>query len=274
MTNQPTVIPCRICGASSQRVFELRIFDQHSAAYYFCERCGYTQTEQPTWLEEAYVEPVDRSDTGLLERNLDAQGIVATFCSLARIGDGLCVDFGGGYAVFTRLMRDAGFRFLHHDPLSENLLARGFEWESGEPVLCTAFEVLEHFVDPIVVFGEIDRMGVQFVIASTVVNQADGPPPPDWWYLAPQTGQHVGFFQERTLASLGRENGFPYVLTGGMYHLFSRRPFSRWRWWVALKLGPRLFRIGPRLFRAVSRRQSLVESDHIEQGGKGPTRTP
>ncbi len=271
MTDSHRAIPCRVCRAASHRVFELTLVDRHRAGYYYCESCGFTQTERPMWLEEAYAEPIHRSDTGVIERNLDAQGVVAVFTSLARIKDGLCVDYGGGYGVFTRLMRDIGVRFLHHDPLSQNLLARGFEWESGRPVLCTALEVLEHFVDPVAEFSRINQMGPEFVIASTVVNAAEGPPDPDWWYLAPQSGQHVGFFQKRTLSLLGQENGFPHVLSGSMYHLFSRRPFPKWRWRVAVSLGSRLFRLGPLLFRAVNRRRSLTEPDSIQQGGHGST---
>lgn len=54
--------------------------------------------------------------------------------------------------VFVRLMRDAGFDFLHYDPLCENIFAQGFEAEltgrSGY-TLVTAFEVFEHLVSPL-----------------------------------------------------------------------------------------------------------------------------
>ena len=38
--------------------------------YFFCKNCGFLQTEKPYWLEEAYKDSINDSDTGYLQRNV------------------------------------------------------------------------------------------------------------------------------------------------------------------------------------------------------------
>ena len=60
------------------------------------------------------------------------------------------LDFGGGYGVFTRWMRDEGYDFFHYDQHCPNLFAPGHEADISGSVryeLATAFEVFEHIVE-------------------------------------------------------------------------------------------------------------------------------
>jgi hypothetical protein len=66
------------------------------------------------------------------------------------------VDYGGGYGMFVRLMRDKGFDFYRSDKYAKNLFAKQFE--ASETIsydLLTAFEVFEHLVNPT---DEVERM--------------------------------------------------------------------------------------------------------------------
>ncbi len=249
---------CRLCGGPATRRFERVVLGRFRAGYFHCPACGLTQTEEPDWLPEAYAEPITPADTGLLARNLHLRAIVAAFLELSGLAGRPALDYAGGWGVFTRLMRDAGHPFEWTDPQAPNLFARGAEWrgESGPPAVCTAFEVLEHFVRPCEEFAKIAAVGAEVVITSTEIPPVS-PPPADWIYLAPEAGQHVAFYERRTLERLGRDGGYPFVIVGPFRQVFARRPFPAWRWHAAERFGRALF---PLLRR---RRPSLTVPDSL-----------
>ena len=61
---------CRCCSKNlTSQLFSAKILNKDTA-YFDCENCGYVQTEEPTWLEEAYTNSINDSDTGIMLRNL------------------------------------------------------------------------------------------------------------------------------------------------------------------------------------------------------------
>lgn len=249
-------LTCRLCGGQAALRFERMVLNRHRAGFYRCDDCGLTQTSEPEWLAEAYQHAIHPTDTGILARNLGARRVVATFLELAGARDRPCLDYAGGYGIFVRLMRDVGFPFHWWDPYAENLLARGWEWSDdlGRPFACTAFEVLEHFVRPLEEFQKIAAFGAELIVTSTELAPAPGPAA-DWHYLSVESGQHVSFYQPRTLERLGREAGYPFVLTGPYLQVFARAPFPAWRWRLAERLAPLLFTL------VRKRRRSLTVED-------------
>ena len=238
MNPSPTPIACRGCGGESRPLFQVRILNRHQVWLFQCAGCGLTQTEPPTWLTEAYSEVVHSTDTGILMRNIGARRIVATFLHLSGVRGEPCLDFAGGYGIFTRLMRDVGFQFYWTDIYAENLVARGFEWRDslGPPRVVTAFEVMEHFVNPLEEFRKIAELGADWIIVSTMLHPGERPTP-DWDYISTQSGQHVAFYRKDTLERLGRETGYPHVIPGPFLHIFARKPFPVWRWKLSERLG-------------------------------------
>jgi hypothetical protein len=247
---------CRLCGGATETRFERVVLGRHRVRYHRCGACGLTQTDPPHWLAEAYGEALSATDTGLLARNLHSRAIVATFLHLAGVRDAPCLDWAGGAGVFTRLMRDAGFDYRWLDPLATNAFARGFEWREGlgTPAAITAFEVLEHLVRPLEEFGKVAAFGARWIVTSTELAPAGGPAA-DWFYLSAETGQHVAFYEAATLARLGRECGYPFVIAGPYRQVFAREPFPRWRWTLAERLGSVLYEWVRR------RRRSLTVAD-------------
>jgi hypothetical protein len=138
---------CRVCGSPCSDLWNAPLLDL-SVRYMHCARCGYVQTEQPYWLDRAYGDSINSSDTGIMARNLrNSHVVLATLLALGNWHQRV-VDFAGGYGILTRLLRDYGVEALWSDRFSENLLARGFEHSGESAGLVTAFEAFEHFVNP------------------------------------------------------------------------------------------------------------------------------
>jgi hypothetical protein len=143
-------------------------------------------------------------------------------------GAGKYVDAAGGYGLLTRLMRDRGFEFYWQDKYCPNILARGFEYSQGQEGCesVTAFEVLEHLVDPLSFINDsLKTTGAKSFIFSTELYEGSPPEPKDWWYYSLATGQHIGFFTRKTLETLAKKLGLTYLSSNGL-HIFSQKPIN------------------------------------------------
>lgn len=60
---------CKICGAESKPFDSATILNKYEVQYYKCPDCGFIQTEEPHWLDEAYSSAITSSDIGLIQRN-------------------------------------------------------------------------------------------------------------------------------------------------------------------------------------------------------------
>jgi hypothetical protein len=230
-----TIDICRVCGAEANYLWNGRLLDLKEIRYFECPDCGYVQTENPYWLERAYSEAINDSDTGIMARNLaNARIIMATLLSIGQL-DGLVVDYAGGYGILVRLLRDYGLDAQWSDRYCKNLLARGFEYASGNGALVTAFEAFEHFLNPA---EELDRMLkiASNVLCSTAII-ADPPPKQKvWWYYGKEHGQHIGFFRLKTLQYLAAQRGKHLISDGQSYHMISENPVNPLVWRSLLKI--------------------------------------
>lgn len=226
------VMTCKVCEGKNQPLFRARVLQKYEVEYFWCERCGYVCTESPFWLPEAYSDAIARTDTGILARNLKIANILALFIPTYFAPEAAFVDMAGGYGILTRLMRDRGFEFYWSDEYCENLVARGFEVESGPDrfAAVTAFEVLEHVEDPLgFVSDALAKSNAQAFIFSTELYTAGVPPSPAQWpYYSLDTGQHISFYSKRTLEYMAGVLGCHFD-SNGIVHMFSRRSISRWR---------------------------------------------
>jgi Methyltransferase domain len=174
---------------------------------YRCQACGFIQTEQPYWLERAYEQPIGKTDVGIISRNMTLADKASAVISMLFDSRGRFLDWGGGYGILVRLMRDRGFDFYWRDPFCENLSARGFEWIEGSRAEgVTAFEVLEHLLRPV---DDVARMAEvsDNLLVSTQVLPEPTPAPGDWWYYALEGGQHVSLYSHRSLAVMAGQLG-------------------------------------------------------------------
>ncbi len=103
---------CRICTKPVESIFSTVLLQKHMTQYFQCLNCGYVQTEDPHWLPEAYESSINDSDTGIIMRNLWLRNVATTLIYFFFDNKGRFLDYGSGYGVFVRLMRDVGFEFL------------------------------------------------------------------------------------------------------------------------------------------------------------------
>lgn len=207
--------------------FQAEVLKKHNVVYYHCNECGLLQTEQPYWLTEAYSEAIAEADTGLVQRNILITTKLASLLYFGFDSKASYLDIAGGYGMLTRLMRDYGFNFYWSDKYCQNLLARGFESDKAkdEFLALTAFEVLEHVHDPLAFIKEVmQQYDVRTLIFTTEL-YGDIPPSRDWWYYSFNTGQHISFYQHKTLNKLAEQLGLKFYSAHGI-HMFTDSTFN------------------------------------------------
>lgn len=222
---------CPICTSQMSKSFSSVVLGKYEAEYEVCNNCGYLRASDPYWLDEAYTNAIANADTGLVMRNtILANKISRTIFWLTKEkGKGRYLDIAGGYGMLTRMMRDFGFDFYWLDKYCQNLVAPGFEYDKnlGLCSVVTAVEVLEHVIDPKVFIKEaFDISGANTLIFTTELYEGKPPNPNDWWYYSFATGQHIGFFQHRTLERIANDMGVNFATAHGL-HLFSKEPINK-----------------------------------------------
>ena len=181
-----------------------KVLRKYDVSYYRCSSCLFLQTEDPYWLGESYSSAINSSDIGLLTRNLVYLEILTSLFRICKFDPGKkYLDYGGGYGVFVRLMRDNGFNFYWSDEYCENIYATKFKSEDLPSIerkfeVITAFEVFEHLVDPM---KDIKKMleTSDSIIFSNELQPDDANELKDWWYICPEHGQHTALYHKKTL---------------------------------------------------------------------------
>ena len=218
---------CRVCKSKVSKIFSSNILQKYSVEYFQCSRCEYIQTENPYWLEEAYNSPINVSDTGMIMRNLWFRNVAATTIFFLFNYKGKFLDYGGGYGVFVRMMRDVGYDFYWQDKYTENLFAQGFEFAETEKLpidLLTCFEAFEHFVDPLAEFENLLCISRNILLSSEFVPEPL-PSPSEWWYYGVEHGQHIGFYQKKTFLYLAERYNLNFYTNSQNIHLLTEKQF-------------------------------------------------
>ncbi|MCE5195251.1 MAG: methyltransferase domain-containing protein [Nitrospiraceae bacterium] len=252
---------CPVCNSMREVKFTAQILKKYNVNYLYCRKCGLLQTEKPYWLDEAYSNAISNADTGLLTRNINISKKLSALLYFCFDRDGRYLDVAGGYGILTRLMRDIGFDFYWADQYCQNLFAQKFTIAEAEKSFSaiTAVEVFEHLNDPIQFIRKcLSQMSTKTIIFSTVLFEGEPPAPNDWWYYSFATGQHVSFYQRRTLFAIAEKlnlrlysNRYMHIFTdqnisNSKYHLLMSPISKVLSWYVSLRL------------------DSLTMSDHIK----------
>ena len=250
---------CKICQSESPKFASARIFEKYEVDYFQCGNCGFVQTEDPFWLEEAYSEPIANSDVGLVYRNTHLANVTENLIYNLFNHNAKFVDYGAGYGLFVRTMRDKGFNFYWYDKYCENIFAKGFLAEKPENKVyevVTAFEVFEHLVNPLT---EIERI-LDFsrnIFFSTELLPDTNPKPNEWWYYALQEGQHISLYTTKALSIIAEKFKLNLYSNGSSLHLLTQKQIS-----------PLIFERLLRYQTQDIKKESLLERDYLKAIGK------
>ncbi len=225
---------CAVCGGVSEKIFSSKIMEKYDISYFYCSRCCFLQTERPYWLDEAYKSPINEADTGLIARNLQNASLTAPllyhYFGTPKLKRPFFLDYAGGYGVFVRLMRDAGFDFYWNDPYTNNIFAKGFDYAPHADDLkisaLTAFEVFEHFSDPLIEIEKMLNISRNIIFSTFLIPASFPPQPSHWWYYGLDHGQHISFYSKKTLEFIASRYGLFFHSYNSCFHIFTEFKIS------------------------------------------------
>jgi hypothetical protein len=174
---------------------------KHTASYRRCVSCGFLFAEEPHWLQEAYSDAITSTDMGTVSRtdrnSLMTKAVIDLFYRSSKT----YLDYGAGYGMFVRRMRDLGYDFDAYDLHCHNMFAEQVALVSLDGKhydLSTAFEVFEHLEDPLSIIKLLFTVADHLLITTETLPE----PVPSldaWWYFAPEHGQHISFYTLKAL---------------------------------------------------------------------------
>jgi len=227
---------CKICAHKTEFIFEGKLLKKYNIRYFRCPKCDFIQTENPFWLEEAYNSAISSLDIGLINRNLRNQLIISNIINLFFDRKNQFIDYGGGYGMFVRMMRDNGYDYYRQDIYCDNIFAQNFDVSNLKDnvkfELLTAFEVFEHLNDPI---NEIQNM-LKYsdnIFFSTEIHNKKQLDFNNYWYFLPETGQHISFFSKESLNFLSKKFNLNYYTNGTSLHLLSKKKINSFLFYFA-----------------------------------------
>ena len=228
---------CKICNADAPKIFSARVLQKYDVGYFQCSTCGFAFTDNAYWLDEAYKDAISDLDVGYATRNIYLVELTAMIIKICYKTPNKYMDYGGGYGLFVRLMRDRGFNFFRQDRYCKNIFANHFDHESlvNEKLeLATAFEVFEHLPEPL---AELELMLAQ---AKSVLFSTEILPTnhltnvKEWWYFMPETGQHLSFYSIESLKSIAKKYQLNLYSNGKNLHLLTSKKFIlNPIWWIS-----------------------------------------
>jgi len=112
---------CKICSSKANLFGRQTILKKYSINYFNCTNCGFIFTEEPYWLEESYSSAISRTDIGTMNRNIVSGLFLSLFIRFFKKRNGKYLDYGGGYGILVRLMRDFGYNFYSYDKYCKSL---------------------------------------------------------------------------------------------------------------------------------------------------------
>lgn len=218
---------CKVCQSQSLPFATAKILNgKYKIQYFQCQNCGFIQTEEPYWLADAYSQAIAPSDEGLIFRNLMLAQITNNIISNFFNPEASFLDFGGGYGLLVRLMRDIRYNFFWQDKYCQNLFAQGFEAGGVSSYqLLTAFEVFEHFVNPLEEIKALLKYSSN-ILFSTEIIPPNNPQPNEWWYYALNEGQHISLYSLKSLSILAEKFGLNFYTNKSSIHLLTEQKIS------------------------------------------------
>ena len=212
-------VNCPVCGGAGDSETQYEVLDGNIARLLVCSNCKFLFVDNPHWLAGSFTQNLNRFDVGSADRSLIIAGFVRSIFSRRKASGVKVLDFGGGDGLATRVIRDAGIDCRWEDPYCRPVFAVGpNQLEISRFDLVFMGEVALHLTDPLATITSLmlrsDRLLMTAVVPPESINT-------DWWYLMPQTGQHVAFYPVKTLKWIASELSLHLLTDGKFFHQFS-----------------------------------------------------
>jgi len=258
MVSDQKIMNCKICTMPSMLFSRGKLGGSYEVAFFRCKSCGFIQTEEPYWLNTSYSNVINYSDVGMVSRNIMFAAITKAVILALFDEKKSFLDYGGGYGMLVRIMRDYGFDFYRYDKHCENLFAQNFDGNIEGAIhyeLLTAFEVFEHLTDPLADISAMLKLSSN-ILFSTEIVPPELPKLDSWEYYGLEHGQHVSFFTVKALSIIAAKNHLNLYSDGRAIHLLTNR-----------KVFPFLFYTVSRhkiasILSLIIRRESLLQQDY------------
>lgn len=255
---------CPICTGKAEFELLVDIFGELPRKLNRCTVCKSCFYRNPDWLVRAYSDVISTLDTGISERADDIANILTLFSLDSKYQGVKFLDFGGGTGLLARKLRDRGFDWYSTDPLARSTIPLPKVESSSSFAIVSLIEVLEHIQDPLSCLRSISAVTDTIFISTQIAT--DNTIDPSWWYLQPESGQHIFFLSSAGLEKLGELLHLNVYSNGSNLHVLSRNPisvlqkfsvkFQRLAWMVGLGIG------------TARRSKSLSVSDHLQAKSK------
>lgn len=175
------------------------------------------------------------------------------------------IDYGGGYGIFVRLMRDAGLDFYWHDTHCQNLFAQQFEADLNRNYhLLTAFEIFEHLSDPLREIDKMLKLSSNILFSTELLPDKNIPAPEEWWYYGLEHGQHISFYSKKTLQTIAVKYNLNVYSNHKEIHFLTKKKIDS----TYMKLIFKKSKILTRLIDETMRPKSLLQNDFYKITGK------
>lgn len=215
---------CLVCRCECKSLFEFRVRGQFDAELFECKKCRFTFVSNPSWLESSFNRELNELDLGTIDRCLIFADFTEALITSIGKASGRFLDWGGGYGILTRIMRDRGLDFENYDPFVNALFVGPAVGDNDKKYdLITMSEVALHITNPVEVLAKILR-NCDYLLISAVI--APSSIPQDWWYLMPDTGQHVAIYHPESIRELARQLRVNVMSDGKFFHLFYKKDIS------------------------------------------------
>ncbi|HRE40266.1 MAG TPA: class I SAM-dependent methyltransferase [Ignavibacteria bacterium] len=220
---------CKICDNTTEFFGKGKILEKYEIDYFKCPNCRFIQTENPYWLDEAYKDPINRSDVGYVFRNIRLAKVLNLLIYISFNRKSKFLDYGAGYGLFVRLMRDYGYDFYWDDLYCENIFSKDFEIKDSlntEFELISAFELFEHLNNPLEEIEKILKYSRNIFI-STELYPVSNPSINSWWYFGLEHGQHIALYSKQTFEYIAKKFNLNFYTDGKNIHLLSEKKINR-----------------------------------------------
>ena len=259
---------CPICSNKLELMFTGLVLNKYECSYFKCEYCGFVQTEEPYWLEEAYSLAIANTDIGLVSRNIYNSTLLERIILQNFSPNATFLDYAGGYGMLVRMMRDIGFNFYRQDRYCENLFAVGFDVEDtiiSQFELLSAFEVFEHLVNPVQDLRNMFKFSDNILFSTELIPNCRIQSQSEWWYFAPHSGQHISFYTSKSLQLLADINKCYYYSDNISLHMFTKKklkndPFSISAFSILYRILPFMTRVLKKYYR---KKKGLIRTSFL-----------